>query len=53
MDLGLSPDESHVIQMIELLGDFPREFIAHGVESSKWFGPDGVFPFLVILNAGI
>ncbi|KAF8920309.1 kinase-like domain-containing protein [Mucidula mucida] len=40
-DLGLTPDESHIIQMIEMLGDFPEDLVRRGTESKKWFHPDG------------
>ncbi|KAF9046970.1 kinase-like protein, partial [Hymenopellis radicata] len=42
-DLGLTPDESHIIQMIEMLGDFPEDLVRRGSESKKWFHSDGSF----------
>jgi hypothetical protein len=40
-DLGLSLEESHLIQIIELLGPFPTEVLAVGEYSKRWFKEDG------------
>ncbi|KAJ7571936.1 kinase-like domain-containing protein [Mycena floridula] len=41
VELGLAPEESHIIQIIEMLGDFPVELIASGKNSRRWFAQDG------------
>ena len=40
-ELGLSIEESHLIQMIELFGEFPRQLLATGEYSSRWFTESG------------
>jgi serine/threonine-protein kinase SRPK3 len=40
-ELGLSIEESHIIQIIEIFGDFPRELLAAGEYSSRWFTESG------------
>lgn len=40
-ELDISPEESHIIQMIELLGDVPLSLIREGKSSGKWFTEDG------------
>ncbi|KAF9464001.1 kinase-like domain-containing protein [Collybia nuda] len=40
-DLGLSPDESHLIQIIELLGELPQDVLSAGEYSERWFNQDG------------
>lgn len=40
-ELGLSSDESHLIQIIELLGAFPADVLRVGEYSERWFKKDG------------
>lgn len=40
-ELGLSSDESHLIQIIELLGAFPADVLRVGEYSERWFKEDG------------
>ncbi|ESK83495.1 serine kinase [Moniliophthora roreri MCA 2997] len=40
-DLGLTPEESHIIQMIEMVGEFPQDLLRSGKHSSCWFRDDG------------
>lgn len=47
-ELDISKDESHLIQMIELLGDVPVSLIHAGNSSRKWFTEDGEHPRCVI-----
>ncbi|KAE9402707.1 kinase-like protein [Gymnopus androsaceus JB14] len=41
VELGLTPEESHLIQIIELLGQFPRDTVKAGKNGRKWFQEDG------------
>ncbi|KAF5392811.1 hypothetical protein D9757_000899 [Collybiopsis confluens] len=40
-DLGLTPEESHLIQIIELLGELPSDVVKSGRNGRKWFNDDG------------
>lgn len=40
-ELGLSPEESHLIQMTELLGQIPEELVRAGEHSGRWFNESG------------
>lgn len=40
-ELGLSLEESHLIQIIELLGEFPLDVLVSGEYSSRWFTESG------------
>lgn len=40
-ELEISEEESHIIQMIELLGEMPKDLISRGNLSGKWFTEDG------------
>ena len=42
-ELGLSIEESHLIQIIEIFGEFPRQLLAAGEYSSRWFAESGTF----------
>lgn len=44
VELGLTPEESHLIQIIELLGQFPRDTVKAGKNGRKWFQEDGMWP---------
>ena len=41
VELGLSSDESHLIQMIELFGTFPLNMVLSGRYSQRWFTQEG------------
>jgi serine/threonine-protein kinase SRPK3 len=41
-ELGLSMEESHLIQIIELFGTFPLDLLNAGEYSSKWFSESGM-----------
>lgn len=47
-ELDISEVESHLIQMIELLGDVPATLIHAGNSSRRWFTEDGERPRCVI-----
>lgn len=40
-ELGLSMEESHLIQIIEIFGEFPRQLLAAVDHSSRWFTESG------------
>jgi len=42
-ELGLSIEESHLIQMIELFGGFPLDLLRVGEYSSRWFTEFGTY----------
>ncbi|KAJ4495333.1 kinase-like domain-containing protein [Lentinula lateritia] len=41
LELGLTPEESHLIQIIEICGEFPRDVAKSGTNGCKWFHDDG------------
>ena len=41
MELGLAPEESHLIQIIEMVGELPLDLIKSGKHAKKWFNDDG------------
>lgn len=41
VELGLSSDESHLIQIIELFGTFPLDMVLSGKYSQRWFTQEG------------
>lgn len=41
VELGLTPEESHLIQMIEIMGAFPKDLLDRGTRSRKWFNEEG------------
>ncbi|KAJ3893856.1 kinase-like domain-containing protein [Lentinula edodes] len=41
IELGLTPEESHLIQIIEICGEFPRDVAKSGTNGCKWFHDDG------------
>ncbi|KAG7091548.1 hypothetical protein E1B28_010577 [Marasmius oreades] len=41
VELGLAPEESHLIQIIELVGDLPLDLLRAGKYTRKWFDEDG------------
>ncbi|GAW03324.1 polysaccharide lyase family 14 protein [Lentinula edodes] len=41
LELGLTPEESHLIQIIEICGEFPRDVTKSGANGCKWFHDDG------------
>ena len=44
VELGLSSDESHLIQIIELFGTFPLNMVLSGRYSQRWFTQEGKGP---------
>ncbi|KAK7025964.1 hypothetical protein VNI00_015793 [Paramarasmius palmivorus] len=40
-DLGLTTEESHIIQIVEMVGEFPRDLLISGKHSTRWFHEDG------------
>jgi len=38
---GLNPPQTHVAQIVGLLGDFPRNLLDAGSKSPRYFSPDG------------
>jgi serine/threonine protein kinase len=42
-ELGLSIEESHLIQIIELFGEFPLNLLGAGEYSSRWFTESGTY----------
>jgi hypothetical protein len=44
-ELGLTTEESHLIQIIELFGEFPIDLLRAGEYSSRWFTDSGAFSF--------
>ncbi|CAA7263083.1 unnamed protein product [Cyclocybe aegerita] len=40
-ELDISREESHLIQMIELFGEMPKELVRAGTLSERWFTEDG------------
>lgn len=41
LDLGLTPEESHLIQMIEILGPFPPDMLKACPHADQWFTDTG------------
>ncbi|KAJ4490312.1 kinase-like domain-containing protein [Lentinula aciculospora] len=41
VELGLTPEESHLIQIIEICGEFPKDVAKSGRNACKWFYNDG------------
>lgn len=41
--MGFTPEESHLIQIVELLGQFPRDSVKAGKNAQKWFYDDGTY----------
>ncbi|KIM36903.1 hypothetical protein M413DRAFT_424015 [Hebeloma cylindrosporum] len=41
VELGITPEESHLIQMIEVFGELPLDVIRMGKLSDQWFTRDG------------
>ncbi|KAJ8074512.1 hypothetical protein PM082_015413 [Marasmius tenuissimus] len=41
MELGLAPEESHLIQIIEMVGELPLDLLKSGKHTKKWFNEDG------------
>ncbi|KAJ3790096.1 kinase-like domain-containing protein [Lentinula aff. detonsa] len=41
VELGLTPEESHLIQIIEVCGQFPKDVAKSGKNGCKWFYDDG------------
>jgi hypothetical protein len=44
-ELGLSTEESHLIQILELFGGFPLDLLRAGEYSPRWFTDSGAFSF--------
>jgi len=40
-ELNVSEEGPHLVQMIELLGEMPKDLISTGNSSEKWFTKDG------------
>lgn len=43
VELGITPEESHLIQMIEIFGKISPDIIRAGKFSDQWFTKDGEF----------
>ncbi|KAL0567766.1 hypothetical protein V5O48_014225 [Marasmius crinis-equi] len=41
VELGLAPEESHLIQIIEMVGELPLDLLESGKYAKKWFNEDG------------
>ncbi|KAK1228852.1 hypothetical protein PQX77_008094, partial [Marasmius sp. AFHP31] len=48
MELGLAPEESHLIQIIEMAGELPLDLLKSGKYTKKWFNEDGAASYFYL-----